>query len=82
MEVLKSWKNVGAKDMTITITNPIPPEVTLFERGKSYLVFAYSEKGRLMAGRCDGTLELERAGDVIAELDKWEKQNRSTHRQE
>ena len=73
--VSKSWKNVGVKE--ITIVNVIHHEGPYFERGKSYLVYAWKQKGHLMTGGCSGTGEVEQAQNEIEQLDKWHAHNKS-----
>ena len=68
--VLRSWKHVNDREITVA-ANPAIPETVDFVKGRHYLVFAAMFQGRLFAGGCSGTTELVDAQDEIRQLRKW-----------
>ena len=69
-KVLRSWKD--ARDSEIVLNaNPTDPETLNFIKGQRYLVFASMFQGKLFAGGCSGTTELESARGEIKQLEKW-----------
>ena len=66
-KVLEIFKGTVATELRVS-TNSNSAETPRFEPGRTYLVFAHSHDGRLMAGACAGTVEIQYAKQAISKL--------------
>lgn len=77
------WKGKNQKEIVWRTSNVQYPAMNVgiggsnceyyFVSGKTYLVYAYEIKGRLIADRCGGTREADKAGADLIELRKLKK---------
>jgi hypothetical protein len=77
-KILKSWKYVRGNE--VVVFNYPHHEAPQYQVGRSYLVFAGGEGGRLTTGMCSGTIDLSYAQKEIRQLDRWWRRNKSRRR--
>ncbi len=67
-KVLESFKGTTVDTKLKVVTDSISAETPKFELGRTYLVFAHGRDGKLMAGACAGTVEIQYAKQSIGKL--------------
>jgi hypothetical protein len=74
-KVLKSWKGADSTELVLW-NDPHAEAGASYEKGESYLVFAWGSSERLATGACDRYAVLRYAGMEVAQLERITRKSR------